>query len=94
MWIAAETASRVLGIASVGYVDREIATFWNKRKHGDDIRTFTGWYWVGRHRSNGPFKTRSAAIRDAYYNLVLNIEPPITPLTTALPSRRRRLVPA
>lgn len=53
---------------------RWTASYWNERRNAREPRFFCGWYWYAKHTANtinGPFKTRSAAIRDAYVRLVL-----------------------
>lgn len=38
---------------------------------------FTGWYWMDARRGEaGPFKSRSACVRDAYYVCILEREAP------------------
>ena len=64
----------------VVYMDRETAKFWNRsryRQDGDPV-TFTGYYWVNGREEGGPFKSRSAAYRDAWYRLVQGTELPAT----------------
>lgn len=50
--------------------DRTIAKMWNGwRRQGDPI-FYSGWYWVKGWTEAGPFKTKSAAIRDAHTRVV------------------------
>lgn len=60
----------------IAYLDRDTAKWWNTRKRPDDTAIFCGWYWSRGGDEAGPFRTRSAAIRDAYYRFVLLREPP------------------
>ncbi len=60
----------------VVYLNRETAKWWNARRGVDDTATFCGHYWIHDNEEGGPFKTRSSAIRDAYYRFVLRREPP------------------
>lgn len=62
----------------VVYVDRDTSRWWNSRRRPEDTAVFCGWYWIeDRTREEaGPFRSRSAAYRDAYYRLVLKRELP------------------
>ena len=55
---------------------RITTSFWNERRGPKDPRFFCGWYWYTKHNTNainGPFKTVSAAHRDAYVRIVLRV---------------------
>jgi hypothetical protein len=60
----------------VVYLSRETSRWWNQRRRPDDTATFCGWYWIHKREEMGPFKSRSACIRDAYYRFVLQRELP------------------
>jgi hypothetical protein len=50
--------------------------FWNDRRGPKEPRFFCGWYWYTQrdpNAINGPFKTVSAAHRDAYVRLVMRV---------------------
>jgi len=66
-----------LGEVKVQYLDRTIANWWNNKKSSEDLRLFCGWYWLRGSEERGPFRTRSAALRDAYYRFVLHEEVPL-----------------
>jgi hypothetical protein len=58
--------------------NRGTTQWWNERRARDEPRYFAGWYWVRKDKRNrvdseqyGPFKTQSAAIRDAFVKLQL-----------------------
>lgn len=56
----------------VAFYDRAITGFWNRnRKPGEPI-FYTGYYWVIGRREGGPFRSYSAAVRDAYVRICLN----------------------
>lgn len=64
---------------TVYYADRKLASLWNKedRDEGEPC-FFCGWYWYREDNrqvvdtdDSGPFRSRSAAIRDAYHKLQL-----------------------
>lgn len=69
----------------VVFVDRGTAKWWNDRRRPDDTVQFCGWYWVHGADEAGPFRTRSAAVRDAYYRFVLRRELPAIGHTLAYP---------
>ena len=61
----------------VYYLTRQISAWWNARRSPEDIATFCGWYWVRGREESGPFRTRSAALRDAYYRFVIHQRLPV-----------------
>lgn len=66
-------------VARFHYVDHRLTKAWNENRKGGELRLLTGWVWVSRkdatlHR--GGFKTRSVAMRDAFYTLIQHIEAP------------------
>lgn len=67
---------RTLRRVQVVYVDRGTAKWWNSNRKAGDVATFCGFYWVAGQREAGPFKTRSAAIRDAYYAVLMGTDAP------------------
>lgn len=62
----------------VFYADRHTTRVWNSlRLRGEPLR-YGGWYWLRKAKGrvveadeDGPFRTESAAIRDAYVKLQL-----------------------
>lgn len=64
----------------VVYLDRLTAKWWNNRRGAGSSEpgAYCGFFWVRRDVEGGPFKTRSAAIRDAYYRFVLRTAVPVT----------------
>jgi hypothetical protein len=60
----------------VVYLSRETSKWWNARRRPDDTATFCGWYWLHKREEMGPFRSRSACIRAAYYRFVLEREVP------------------
>ncbi len=61
-----------LSEVKVYYLSQQISQWWNARRSPEDLYTFCGWYWVRGAQESGPFRTRSAALRDAYYQFVLH----------------------
>lgn len=66
----------------VYFADRRITKIWNQERDQEDLMVYGGWYWQ-RHKKgrvvqvdeDGPFRTESAAIRDAYIKLQLRVDP-------------------
>lgn len=68
---------RTLRKVTVAYVGRDAAKEWNKSRKRGEVATFCGYYWYTRSGEEaGPFKSVSAAIRHAYYQVVLKREQP------------------
>lgn len=66
----------------VYFADRKITKTWNKDKDVEDPLFYGGWYWnrakkgkVVATDEDGPFRTESAAMRDAYVKLQLSHAP-------------------
>ncbi len=61
----------------VYFANRTMTKYWNDRRNTDDLRYFGGWYWYletngkADQTENGPYKTESAAYRDAFLTLEL-----------------------
>lgn len=66
-----------LGKVEIVYLDGATARWWNSRRNQRDTAVFSGWYWIRGVDEGGPFKTYSAAARDAYYRHVMHREPPM-----------------
>jgi hypothetical protein len=64
----------------VYYADRRQTKLWNGNRDRDEPAFFGGWYWhrvqggrVVETDEEGPFRTESAAVRDAYVKLQLRM---------------------
>jgi hypothetical protein len=63
----------------VYFADRTTTKVWNGTRLGGEPLRYGGWYWMRSNRKgqvtavdeDGPFRTQSAAIRDAYVKLQL-----------------------
>ena len=62
----------------VFYFARDQVRGWNLHRRGEELRLVTGWTWATRdgRLSRTGFKTRSAALRDAYYVVLQGREQP------------------
>lgn len=63
------------------FADRRVTKVWNAEKDFHEPIKFGGWYWhrVVKRRvistdEEGPFRSRSAALRDAFIKLQLRID--------------------
>lgn len=64
----------------VYFADRRMTKTWNNVRLDGEPLLYGGWYWqrekrgrVVAHDEDGPFRTESAAIRDAYVKLQIQI---------------------
>jgi hypothetical protein len=62
----------------VYFADRTTTKVWNGTRLGGEPLRYGGWYWMRSKKGrvvetdeDGPFRTESAAIRDAYVKLQL-----------------------
>lgn len=82
----------------VYFADQSIVSLWNRLRDRGEVPFLTGWYWQRGAREGGPFRSKAAATRDAYYRIVLNTDPPATggqqrqPKASATRSWRRATV--
>lgn len=76
----------------VYFADRRTTKWWNGSKDDDDLTLYGGWYWYREHKGtvletdqDGPYRSESAAYRDAFQKLQLrrNKGRPTTPTTRA-----------
>lgn len=63
---------------SVYYADRKTTKVWNEMRGEGEPLVYGGWYWLRKQKGrvtemdeDGPFKSESAAIRDALIKLQL-----------------------
>ena len=72
-----EVLEEITAKVGVYYVDVKRRNAWNKSRPDGALRIVTGHAWIekgGRRRVRGGFKTESAALRDAYYVVLLGLE--------------------
>ena len=62
----------------VYFASRNTTKVWNQQRITDEPLRYGGWYWMRSHRGrvtdvdeDGPFRSESAAIRDAFVKLQL-----------------------
>lgn len=60
----------------VFYVSYAATRRWAAGRDPGEPLVFSGWYWAIGARESGPFKSQSAAWRDAWYRVVRRRGPP------------------
>lgn len=78
MWLPNDVIAEVERVAMVRYIDVMVCKRWNEHRRDGELRLLTGWMWQQRRGGlvRQGFKTRTVAIRDAYYVLVKHSEVP------------------
>jgi hypothetical protein len=81
MWLPGSIIAEVRRVARIHYVDVETTRAWNAQRHDGELRLLTGWCWTARNGRSfrQGFKTRTVAMRDAWYSLISNSEAPPLP---------------
>lgn len=72
-------ATKKAGIITY-FADRRITKVWNSEKDNGEPVRYGGWYWYREVKrrvistdEEGPFRSQSAALRDAYIKLQIRI---------------------
>jgi hypothetical protein len=67
---------------SIYYADRRVTKKWNSLRISGETLRYGGWYWYRSQKGtvvamdeDGPFRSESAAIRDALVKLQLRVKP-------------------
>jgi hypothetical protein len=72
MWLPNDIIAEVEAVVRIHYIDATACKVWNEHRREGELRLLTGWCWTARngrdHRQG--FKTRTVAMRDAWYALV------------------------
>lgn len=76
-YFADEIVDEIETRVAVYYMDYERVRKWNANRPSGTLRLLTGWCWIekgpGRRVRSG-FKTRSVALRDAFYSVLQGLE--------------------
>lgn len=75
MWVSKEIQEDLTGVEFF-FLDHRITKIYNDGRKKNQPRVFGGWCWAYRNQEGGPFRTRSAAMINAYYLVVLRRTPP------------------
>jgi hypothetical protein len=74
-----DLVAKIDEVASFEYIDMSRARRWNEHRRDGELRLLTGWQWIAKdgstHRQG--FKTKSVAMRDAFYSLIEHREAPV-----------------
>lgn len=71
MWLPNAVVSSVENMVDeVFYVGFTLSRVLNEHRERDQPLIFSGWYWAKGSFEGGPFKSRSACYRDAWFRLV------------------------
>jgi len=73
-------AAKKAGV-TVYFADRKMTKIWNELRTTEEPLVYGGWYWIRKQKGrvtdvdeDGPFKSESAAIRDALVKLQLRVQ--------------------
>lgn len=76
MWLKRDLVSDTLAELEVVYLSGARCRAWNQQRNAKQPVMFAGWYWLNGKYDAGPFKSKSAAIRDGWYRMIIIDQPP------------------
>jgi hypothetical protein len=76
VWLKRALVEDTLREVEVVRLDWDLVQSWNRERPEDTPRIFAGFYWVNGAKQGGPFNSRSACLRDAWYQTVAHQAPP------------------
>lgn len=76
-------------VDEVFYVNYQTTKVFNESRTPGVPLVFSGWYWAKGPREGGPFKSQSAAYRDAWYRLCSRTKMPLVHETARGEIRRQ-----
>lgn len=76
MWLPNAIITDVEDTVTVFYVNYQTTRIWAESRAPGEPLVFSGWYWAKGPREAGPFKSRSACYRDAWFHIVQKRTPP------------------
>ncbi len=77
MWLPNAIIGDVEDQVTVFYVTYGATRYWAENRDKGDPLVFSGWYWAKGPIEGGPFKSRSACYRDAWFRVVQRRSPPV-----------------
>jgi hypothetical protein len=90
MWLSTAVVEAVRARAvAVFFVPYAATKVFNTSREPGVPLVFSGWYWALGPREGGPFRSCSAAYRDAWYRLCANT--PMPQVHAALAAEERRV---
>jgi len=75
----------------VFYVSFAATRLWATERDKDEPLVFSGYYWAMGPREAGPFRSMSAAYRDAYYRVVRRMAPPVVASRNTMFERKNEI---
>lgn len=76
MWLPDKIVAEVTDAVRAFYVDWSTCRYWNANRAKGEPIIFSGWYYSASGREHGPFKSKSACFRDAWFRVVCKQPPP------------------
>lgn len=77
MWLPGQLLKDTKALkVRVFYVSYAATRVWAAERPPGEPLIFSGWYWARDLQESGPFKSQSAAWRDAWYRLARRRPPP------------------
>lgn len=76
MWLPNKLIADVDEDVKVFYLTYAVCRYWAEHRAKDEPLVFSGWYWAQGGREGGPFKSKSACYRDAWFRAVRHKQPP------------------
>ena len=76
MWLPNAIIKDVDEGVTVFYLNYATTRYWAEHRAKDEPLVFSGWYWAQGSREGGPFKSKSACYRDAWFRAVRHKQPP------------------
>lgn len=77
MWLPDKIVADVEEHTTVFYLPFATCRYWAENRSPGEPLVFSGWYWAQGQREGGPFKSKSAAYRDAWFRAVRHKSPPV-----------------
>jgi hypothetical protein len=77
VWLPDKIIADVDDAVQVFYLPYSTCRYWAENRAPGEPLVFSGWYWAQGSREAGPFKSRSACFRDAWYRAVTHKRPPV-----------------
>jgi hypothetical protein len=77
MWLPDAIIGDVEDRVTVFYVTYAATRYWAENRDKGEPLVFSGWYWAQGPVEGGPFKSRSACYRDAWFRVVQKRTPPV-----------------
>ena len=92
MWLPDKLIDAVTDAGiKVFYVSFQATRLWASERDKDEPLIFSGYYWAQGAREAGPFRSMSAAYRDAWFRVVRHRPPPMIAARNVLYERKQNI---